>query len=124
MPCTSAGSIARVRGGLTLVALLFACFSFCLPAGAQEPPLPEVPENAEPAKEPAPLREQTIYIPYKKLRDTFEKEGRGVFLPYEQFRDLWDSSRRAAEVAPAAESPIKALITEIDSQATVVEGVV
>lgn len=129
MPCTSVRSIARASGGSLLVALLFAFCILSLPAGAQEPPLPEVPEKTEPdikepAKEPAPLREQTIYIPYKKLRDTFEKEGRGVFLPYEQFRDLWDSSRRAAEVAPAAESPIKALITEIDSQATVVEGVV
>ena len=45
-------------------------------------------------------------------------------MPYEQFRELWDSSRRAAEMPPAAESPIKALITEIDSQATVGEGVV
>ena len=28
-----------------------------------------------------PLREQSIYIPYEKLRKVFEQHGRGVFLP-------------------------------------------
>ena len=40
------------------------------------------------------IREQTIYIPYEKLRKTFEKEGRGVFLPYEKFQELWNAARR------------------------------
>ncbi len=31
------------------------------------------------------IREQDIYIPYEKLRQVFEKHGRGVFLPYEKF---------------------------------------
>ena len=46
----------------------------------------EEPTAGQPAKNP--LREQTIYVPYSKLRDVFEKEGRGVFLPYDQFQEL------------------------------------
>ena len=29
----------------------------------------------------ARLSEQTVYVPYDKLEEIFEKEGRGVFLP-------------------------------------------
>ena len=38
-------------------------------------------------------REQTIYVPYEKLREVFEKPGRGVFLSYEEFQKLWKSAR-------------------------------
>ena len=51
------------------------------------------------------LREQDIYIPYEKLRQVFEKHGRGVFLPYEKFEELWqaaqDKTRPAARAAAA-----------------------
>ena len=40
-----------------------------------------------------PLREQTIYIPYEKLKNVFEKPGRGVFVPYEKFQELWNAAR-------------------------------
>ena len=46
------------------------------------------------------LREQTIYIPYEKLRKVFEKEGRGVFLPYEKFRELWQAAQEKKAAAP------------------------
>ena len=39
------------------------------------------------------VREQTIYVPYSKLRDVFEQKGRGVFLPYEEFQKLWKQAR-------------------------------
>ena len=52
------------------------------------------------------IREQDIYIPYDKLRQVFEKHGRGVFLPYDKFQELWkaaqDKTQPAAEVKPRA----------------------
>ena len=66
--------------------------------------------------EPKPLREQTIYIPYNRIRGIFEKEGRGVFIPYEQFQKLWKQARQAAGTQPEdPEPPIDSLITEINS---------
>ena len=70
------------------------------------------------------LREQSIYIPYEKLRKVFEKEGRGVFLPYQEFQELWQAARD--KTAPHAESqpPVAALITEAENEATVAKDVV
>ena len=70
------------------------------------------------------LREQSIYIPYEKLRKVFEKEGRGVFLPYQEFQELWQAARD--KTAPRAESlpPVAALITEAENEATVAKDVV
>ena len=72
---------------------------------APAPEKPDAPTSA--AKEGAKpvVREQTIYIPYEKLRKTFEKEGRGVFLPYEKFRELWDAAREATRTPEDEEPP-------------------
>lgn len=72
----------------------------------------------KPADEKA-LREQTVYIPYEKLRDVFEKRGRGVFLPYDEFMTLWRVARAAEARVDDAAPPVKAMITESDSTATV-----
>lgn len=105
-------------------------------ADASEPPDPSDPakpaapdgpaDTAEPEQSPneRPLREQTIYIPYGKLREVFEKEGRGVFLPYEKFQELWRAAQAAAQAAPESRPPVAALIREIDSIATVERDVV
>ena len=78
-------------------------------------------EASEPAQPP---REQTIYIPYEKLRQTFEKDGRGVFIPYDRFQELWKAAqakeRKPAEVKP----PTPAVITLADNEATVGKEVV
>ncbi|HUE72001.1 MAG TPA: hypothetical protein VMP01_14030, partial [Pirellulaceae bacterium] len=71
-----------------------------------------------------PIREQTIYIPYAKLRAMFEKEGRGVFIPYEKFQELWNAARSAAAKIEELKPPVGALVTEIDSTATVQKDVV
>jgi hypothetical protein len=98
-----------------------------LAARAQEPaspvePMPPMPlaaeANAE-AAQPPPLREQTIYIPFTKLRAMFEKDGRGVFVPYEQFQALWKAAREAGMKLEDYKPPIGALIAQIDSTATV-----
>ena len=64
---------------------------------AQVEPPPVIGEIEEP---PVVVREKTVYVPYTKLKDVFEKEGRGIFLPYEEFLKLW----RAANPGP---DPIK-----------------
>lgn len=94
--------------------------------GPREKPVQAVPVPAPdaPATQPAPLREQTIYIPYKKLRDVFEREGRGVFLPYEQFQELWRAAREKTQPTTTAAAPQAVLITDADSLAVVGKDVV
>lgn len=71
-----------------------------------------------------PIREQSIYIPYEKLQETFEKEGRGVFVPYERFQELWKAARASQVKRPESTAPVKAMITEISSRAAVETDVV
>ena len=77
---------------LAAFASLFLTFGV---VAAQETPPAAAPTAPAAAKSDKPLREQTIYIPYSKLRETFEKEGRGVYLPYDQFQELWRKARLA-----------------------------
>ena len=70
------------------------------------------------------IREQSIYIPYEKLRRVFETEGRGVFLPYERFRELWEAAREKTKPPADEEPPVGALITEVENEAVAEEGVV
>jgi hypothetical protein len=72
----------------------------------------------------APPREQTIYVPYDKLRNTFEKEGRGVFIPYERFQELWRAAREHQRKPFDVKPPTPAVITEADNEATVAKEVV
>lgn len=90
------------------------------PGIAQEtvPPPAASAAVAPDAGEP-PLREQTIYIPYSKLRGVFEKEGRGVFLPYDKFQELWKKARESSAAQPEQRPPVDALVTEIDNEAVV-----
>jgi hypothetical protein len=81
-------------------------------------------EAADEAKTEQAVREQTIYIPYAKLREVFEKEGRGVFLPYEKFQELWDAARDKPAVQRESSLPVDALITEAENVATVENDVV
>jgi len=103
------------------VAALAAAVLFCsLPGLAQEPAAAPAPD--EPAAEE--LREQSIYIPYEKLRKVFEQHGRGVFLPYEQFQDLWDAARKQTTPPAEAQPPLAAVITGSENEARVAEDVV
>lgn len=91
-----------------LVALLLAVVPVAL---AGEPPA--TPPTSQ------PLREQSIYIPYDKLREVFEREGRGVFLPYEQFQELWRTARAATLKPCEGGPPVEAVISEAVSEARV-----
>lgn len=81
-------------------------------------------EPQKPAVSANRVREQTIYIPYEKLRETFEREGRGVFLPYEKFQQLWQAARRQVPRPARTGPPVKALITQVDNEAAVEKDVV
>ena len=76
--------------------------------------------------EPEIITEQTIYIPYDNLRQTFEKNGRGVFLPYDQFRELWDAAQSAKEKPKTAQAvaPIAFMLTESHNEATVSDEII
>lgn len=98
---------------------------------AQEPvgdPPPAAEDGGLPQREDAavdePPRELTIYIPYTKLRELFEREGRGVFLPYEEFQALWKAARAEKSPTPDPRPPVGALIAEIDCRANVEKDVV
>ncbi|MCL2709257.1 MAG: hypothetical protein FWE95_00115, partial [Planctomycetaceae bacterium] len=74
---------------------------------------------------PPIVREQTVYIPFDKLRDTFEKNGRGVFLPYEEFRQLWEAAQaKPAPVEPPKPVPVPFMISETVHEARVADEIV
>ena len=75
-------------------------------------------------KDESSLNEQTIYIPYEKLRETFERDGRGVFLPYEKFQKLWRDARANKSKTTDTTAPLGALITDIQSVATLGKEIV
>lgn len=111
---------------MTLGSLIRRAVVFALLCTSGVPALSRAQEPAqpmEPAKE-TPLKEQTIYVPYAKLRAMFEKEGRGVFLPYEKFQELWKQAQAAARKIEDIKPPVGAIITQIDSQATTQKDVV
>src|SRR5689334_8717100 len=96
---------------LLLLAALPALIAYR--AQAQEPAQPEAKPAAtaetEAEAEVKPAREQTIYIPYTKLRQIFEKEGRGVFVPYDEFQRLWKAAQAAAKKIDDFKPPVPSL---------------
>jgi len=92
----------------------------CAAAWAAPAPVPAAPAPGEPNI----IKEESIYIPYTKLREVFEKEGRGVFLPYEKFQALWQAARDKTAPTPEGKPPVDALITEVENKATVSKDVV
>lgn len=122
-------ALAILPSAVLLSALLVAP----LPAQTQaEPAAPYDPGTGPAAagiqrpegSEKAELREKTIYVPYTRLRQVFEKDGRGVFLPYDQFQQLWSQARQALVPEVEQKPPVKAFITEVSSVATVGPDVV
>ncbi len=107
---------------LGLLTIAFATTSFVdiVNVVAQDPSPPTATETVAENG----IREQTIYIPYSKLREVFEKEGRGVFLPYEKFQELWNAAREKSAPPPVASVPVDALIVEAENEATISKDVV
>lgn len=108
----------RLDQSIRIFCLLLAV-SAAAPLFAQDPPAADASSNSADANaKNENLREQTIYIPYTRLREVFEKEGRGVFLPYEKFQELWKAAQESQRATPEPRPPVGALITEIASKAT------
>ena len=78
---------------------------------------------AQQENEPSPSEraksEQTIYIPYDKLKDVFEREGRGVFLPYDQFQKLWQEARSAKSRSIPDSPPVDVILVSAENTATI-----
>lgn len=74
--------------------------------------------------EPTELIEKTIYIPFEKLREVFEKDQRKVVLSYEEFDKLWKAARANAEPKPPAEAKQGSIISQADSRAEIQDNVV
>jgi hypothetical protein len=110
--------------GLWVMAVVLAVGMASVGLAQSVPPAAKGPAAAVTDTAPPSIREESIYIPYSKLREVFEKEGRGVFIPYGKFLELWqqglDKTAKPAEAKP----PIDSLITEVDGKATVSKDVV
>ena len=104
-----------------LLVMLFLANVFALSA-AENDSTQDAAKDRE--KKAQSIREQNIYIPYEKLRQVFEKQGRGVFLPYEKFQELWQAAQEKTHPVAELKPPVGALITEIANEATVEKDVV
>lgn len=76
--------------------------------------------QAKPTDPPAASSdwERLIYLPYKNLKQVFEKEGAAVFMSYGQFLKMWDKTRMGDARVPA-KPPVNAVITEAAYTATI-----
>ena len=100
----------------TPVMLIFLSLVVSNFAVAQESPAGRLDEDS--------INEQTIYIPYDQLREVFERDGRGVFLPYDKFQKLWNEARANQPKKKDLDAPLGALITDIESVATLGQEIV
>jgi hypothetical protein len=80
-------------------------------------------ETPRAAPGPKPLEEKTIYVPYDKLAEVFEKEGRGIFLPYKEFLELWQRAQPKPPPPPDVPPPAEAVIAGGLYKGQVEEGV-
>ena len=81
---SSRGRLAMFRNSLCALCALL-CLTSCLFGQEEKTPT---------KKGDGSIREQTIYIPYSKLKKVFEQQGRGVFVPYEKFQELWRQAQK------------------------------
>ncbi len=85
----------------------------------------ESPETEPAAAEAKPLTaddwERLIYLPYKNLKQVFEKETATVFMPYSQFLKLWSGK---APDPDADHPPVAAVISRADYRGRVVKDLV
>jgi hypothetical protein len=113
----------RARDAARRLLFWFPVFLSGFPVGAL--PSPAIAqETAEPAKPPAASPaaasrpgsaphsewERLIYVPYRNLKQVFEKEGSAVLMPYSRFMKLWDRLS-LTDLANPLRPPVGAVIT-------------
>src|SRR5262245_41351633 len=95
---------------LIAVAGLFIFSAMPVRLSAQEKPATVAGGEREAAPAPSDW-ERLVYLPYKNLKQVFEKEGAAVFMPYGQFVKMWDKMR-SADLRDPAKPPVNAVITD------------
>lgn len=77
---------------------------------------PDPPPAAEPAaaEKAGSDWERLIYLPYKNLKDVFEKHGSTVFMPYAEYVKRWQQGN-----LPPEKNIVEAVVTESHYSATV-----
>ena len=86
--------------------------SLCHALAQEQPPAVEdPPKDKDVEMLPPPTDwERLIYLPYKNLKQVFEKEGAAVFMPYAQFLRMWDKTH-VGNMRDPAKPPVNAVIT-------------
>jgi hypothetical protein len=77
---------------------------------------PADPPPAKPAAKagtPPEREEHVVYVPFRNLREVFEKSDMSVMLPYAQFLELWNRVQGLA-VPPPVKPPMTGVITRAD----------
>lgn len=85
--------------------LLFLSIPVLLAQDGEEKPLEEKPladKPEQPVGDGELTGDQKVYVPFKNLKDVFEKEGQGVFVPFKEFQRLWEAN---LDKRPVPEKP-------------------
>ena len=69
------------------------------------------PDDTPPKTSEGALREKTVYVPYEKITEVFEKEGRGIFMPYHEFLELWARAQPKPQPDEIPAPPAEAVIS-------------
>ncbi|MEM7234355.1 MAG: hypothetical protein AAF517_19410, partial [Planctomycetota bacterium] len=77
----------------------------------------------EKAKDPDVVRERTLYVPYEKLDEVFEKEGRVVFLPYAEFLKLWRAGDNKTTNPEGEPPPADAVVRDAKYSGRIENGI-
>ncbi|MBU4272642.1 MAG: hypothetical protein KKA28_12340 [Planctomycetes bacterium] len=84
---------------------------------AEQPPATQPADKKQPGTKESnarpPLRqEHVIYVPFKNLRDVFEREDSSIVLPYAQFLEMWN--RLIQPDQQPIKPPVNGVITRAD----------
>lgn len=120
-PIMHRSGFLRILNAAALAFFLIAGF-IDSPVAAQDEPTtdgastPEPPPAAEPAVADKADSdwERLIYLPYKNLKDVFEKHGSTVFMPYAEYVKRWQEGNK-----PPEKNIVEAVVTESHYSATV-----
>lgn len=97
------------------LALVFALGSPSLgqnkPSAPPPPATTQAPPAATQAESKTAPQEHVIYVPFKNLRDVFERQDSSIVLPYAQFLDMWN------RLAQPSQQPIKPPVNGVIARA-------